>query len=176
MGGGWSVRVALLPGSPLDRLPLQQRAQLPFEVGDLLEVLVDAGEPEIGDLVDVPELPEDLDADLLRGDLRPLPTEPLLDPVDELLHLEVRDRPVLGGLEDAGRHLLPPERVARAVPLADDEPDVLDPLVGGEAPVAGIALAPTADRRSAVGGPGVHDPVVVGTAPRTSHEIDGHKI
>src|ERR671937_403513 len=113
MGGGRSVRVALLSASPLGRLPL--------EVGDLLEVLVDAGEPEVGDLVEVPELSEDLDADLLGADLRSLPAEPLLDPVDELLHLEVGDRAVLGGLEDAGRDLLPPERVARAVPLADDQ-------------------------------------------------------
>ena len=91
--------------------------------------------------------------DLLGGDLRAFPAQPLLDPIHELLHLELRDRPVLGGLQDPRRDLLPPERVPRVVPLADHEPDVLDPLVGGVAAAAGCALAPTADRRSAVGGP-----------------------
>ena len=43
--------------------------QLPFEVGGVLEVLVDAGEAHVGDRVQLAEGVEELDADLLALDL-----------------------------------------------------------------------------------------------------------
>ena len=66
---------SLSPGaSPIESWPargaavafLQQQAELALEVGDLLEVLVDAGESHVRDVVQLPEERQHLQPDLLR--------------------------------------------------------------------------------------------------------------
>src|SRR5918992_3018529 len=65
-----------LPGPSLGRNAfLQEQPQLPLEVGQLLEVLVHAGEPHVGDLVELRQLRQHLQADVLASDLGPLATD-----------------------------------------------------------------------------------------------------
>src|SRR5438477_11736635 len=95
---GWSVvlRRASSPGTGAAGLTLlQEQAQLPFEVRDLLEVLVDAGEPEVRHVVELPEGAERLQAHLLAGHERAAPAQLLLHARGELLHLLLGHRPVL---------------------------------------------------------------------------------
>src|SRR5207244_12001980 len=57
-------------GPALGRLALlQQQAELALEVRDLLEILVDAGEPHVGHLVELLELGQDLEPDVLARDV-----------------------------------------------------------------------------------------------------------
>src|SRR5438552_1413094 len=92
----------------LRQLPLlQQDAELAFEVRDRLEVLVDARESHVGNLVDLRETLEDLETDLLRSDLGTLAPQPFLDAIDDPLHLRLADGPVRGGLQDPRGHLVP---------------------------------------------------------------------
>src|SRR5438094_72574 len=54
------------------RFPLPgERPKLALEVRDALEVLVDAGEPHIGHVVQLPKFSENLQSHPFRGDLRP---------------------------------------------------------------------------------------------------------
>src|SRR6185295_3826133 len=75
----------------------------------------------------------------------------------------------LARLEQAAQQLLAAELLARAVVLDDHVGDVLDLLVGGEAPAAAQALAPAADGGTVAALPGVHHPVVVLGAEGTLH-------
>ena len=68
-----------------------------------------------------------------------------------------------------GLELLAVPGLARAVALDDHQAHILDALVGREPAAAGQALAPSADGAAAVGRPGIDHPVVVDTAPWTSH-------
>src|SRR4051794_36066489 len=76
-----------------------QCGDLGLEVGERLEAAVDAGEAEVGDLVEVLERAEDGEADLVRRDLR-LVADGLLDPLGELREGVLVDGAPLAGLAD----------------------------------------------------------------------------
>src|SRR4051812_48574527 len=57
-------------GGSLGGSGLGEQPRLPFEVTDVTEALVDAREPDVGDLVELAQPLEHGDADLLARDLR----------------------------------------------------------------------------------------------------------
>src|SRR5688572_28636490 len=143
---------------------LGEEARFPLEVARVLEALVDAGEAEVGNLVQGAQPLEDGDADLLAGELGALQPKGLLDLGRQRLELVGRDRPVLGGRPEPGHDFPPLE--GRPVPrtLGHHQGQLLQPLVGGEAPAARQALPPPPDGTTVLGEPRVdHFVVEVGT-------------
>src|SRR6185503_19561624 len=124
-----------------------ERVDLALQRLEVVEALVDAGEPDVGDLVELAELLHRERADARRRDLgRALRAELSLDLVGGLLGGVVGDRPAGQRLAESRRELLAIELLAGAVALDDHEPGGFDALVGREPGRAGRALAPAADR------------------------------
>ena len=133
-----------------------------------LEGAVDAGEPQVGHLVEL--------AQRRRGwpcptswagtSAQPLAAQRVLDLLAEAGQVVLGDRPALAGLADAGDRLVAGERLGRAGPLHHHELHLLD----GAEPLAALrAGAPPADRAAVVGDPAVEDPGVGVAAVRTVH-------
>src|SRR6478672_3590283 len=138
-----------------------------LEVVEGVEGLVDGGEAQVRDLVELAQRLEDGQADLVRVDLcAPLAADGLLDALGEEGEVVLGDRAALTGLADTDEHLGPAERLGGAGALDDAEAGRLD---GGEAAAALGALAPAPDARAVVGGAGVHDPRVGVAAERAVH-------
>src|SRR5690606_34294347 len=134
-------------------------------------LIVDAGEADVGDLIDRLEAIGDGPADLDRGHLAPTAAEqPLLDRGDDLLDLLGGNGAFVAGPFEPADDLLPVKGHAGAVVLDDDELGLeLDVLVGGEAFAAGQASAAAADGVALVDLAGVDDLVLVLLAKRTTH-------
>ena len=139
------------------------------EVVDALEALVDAGEPQVGDLVDHPEVLEHRQTHLLRRGLPALVTQLVLDLTGDDVELLLGHRTVLGGRPQPVDQLAPVERLAQARALDHDQRDLVDPLEGGVAVPAAGAFPAAPDGGPVLGHPRVHDPIVVGQAPGTTH-------
>ena len=121
-----------------------QRRDLGLEVGQALEGAVDAGEPQVGDLVELAEGLEDGQADLVGGDLGgAVGADGLLDPLGEQLQVVLGDGPALAGLADAADDLGPAERLGAAAALNPGQGGLLDrgePPAGLPAPKAPAAF------------------------------------
>src|SRR5690625_4698054 len=59
------VQLVAAPGVGLAAAPLPQRRDLGFEVGQALEIAIHAGEPEVGDLVEIAQRGQDRQPDLV---------------------------------------------------------------------------------------------------------------
>ena len=92
-----------------------------------------------------------------------------------LLQLARGDRPLFAGAQQAAQHLLPVEALAAAVFLHHHVGDLVDALVGGEAPVAALALPPPPDRVGLLALARVHHPILPETAIRTLHDYEDSK-
>src|SRR3954463_2249307 len=151
-------------------LPLLEAPQLALEVPQLLEVLVDAREPQIRDLVHLGEVAKNLESHVLGRNLGAATTEVLLHSVDERGELLLGDRPVRDRLPDARDDLHPVVGLVRARALHDCQSQGFHALHGREAPLARTTLPSPADRGSVVDGPGVDHPVVRLTTPGAPHQ------
>src|SRR6185295_16853766 len=89
--------------------------------------------------------------------------------VGDLLELFRRHRPLLAGAVEPGEQLLAAPLLAPAVVLDDHVGNVLDLLVGREAPAAHQALAPPPDHRAVAALARVDDAVVVFRAEGAVH-------
>src|SRR4051794_23136673 len=148
----------------------EQRVDLALQGFEIVEALVDAREPDVGDVVELAQLRHRQGADVRRRDLRgALGTQLGLDLVGRALGGIVRNRSARQRLAEAGGELFAVELLASAVTLDDDQPGRLDPLVGREAGRARHALAATADCRGIVEVAGVDDPGLAGSAMGTAH-------
>ena len=86
-------------GAPGAAGRLAQRGDLPLEVVQRVERPVDAGEPQVGHLVELAQRPEDRQADLVARHLGRAPgPDGLLDPLREQRDRVLVDRPALAGL------------------------------------------------------------------------------
>src|SRR3954469_6013711 len=107
---------------------------LSLEVGQALEGAVDAGEAQVGDLVELPQGLEDGQAHLVGGDLGgAIGADGLLDPLGEQLEVVLLDRPALTGLSDTADDLGPAERLGASAALHHGERGLFH---RGEAPAA----------------------------------------
>ena len=153
-GVGWRR-----PGSsPARRVALgAQEGDLGLEVVGGLEGPVDAGEPQVGDLVELAQRAEDGQADLVGGDLgAALAAQRVLDLLAEAGQVVLGDRPALAGLADAGDRLLAAERLGRAGALDHGQLHLLDggePLARSSGTGAGGG-SPCRRRRRGSRGPG----------------------
>src|SRR4051794_1479635 len=154
----------------LDRLRLvgqAERADGRLEVVERVEGLVDAGEAQVRDLIELPQLRQDGEADVVGLDLR------RSGRADRLLHLPgehrqvgVGDRAALAGLADAQHDLLPAERFGHAAALDHAQARGLG---GREAAAALRALTAAADGEPVVTRPRVDDTGVRVAAEGAEH-------
>src|SRR5688572_17202112 len=149
---------------------LLQLAHRALEVLDVLEALVDGGEPQVGDVVEQPQPLEHGQAEALARGLGALTTDLLLHLGGQRRDRALLDRAVGDGALDAGGELVAVERLALPRPLHDHQRDLLEPLVGRPPAAADEALAPAADRRAVLGQPRVDDLVVDSLAERAPHD------
>ena len=117
-----------------------------MDVGRGIEVLVDAGEAQVGDLVERAQPVEDGEADLGAAHLRTLEPHRIFDRDRDLLDLRRLDAAPLRGRRDAGDDLAPIEGFMPPVGLDDDQRYLVHPLERGEPVGAGEALATPANR------------------------------
>jgi hypothetical protein len=137
---------------------------------DALEVLVYRGEADIGDAVHLLQLLHHHLADGARADLALTAREdPLLDAVDRRVHVLGRHRALVQGAREAGADLLTIKGGAKAARLHDHRHRELDALVGGEALVAALALAPAPDAGAVLRYARVDHRGLVGLAVRALH-------
>src|SRR4051794_10499536 len=148
----------------------EQAVDFALERLEVLEALVDAGEPDVRDLVDATELLHGQRSDAGRRHLGdPSGTKLGLDGIGGLLRGAFRDRSARQRLTEAGHKPITIEFLPRPVTLHDDQPGGLDTLVGGEPHRTCCALAPAADRRRIVEVARVDDPRLPLTALRAAH-------
>src|SRR6478735_12200990 len=149
-----------------------ERVDLALQRLEVLEALVDAGEADVGDLVDAAELLHRQRADAGRRDLGDAGGTQLgFDGVGGGFGGPVRDGPAGQGFAETGNEPVAIELLAHAIALDDDEPGGFDPLIGREPHRAGGALAPASDGGGIVEIPRVDDAglplAALGAAHRT---------
>src|SRR3954462_4245786 len=178
-GGGRTASSSAAPGRRHIRLhagqqrgsggdvPLPQLGDLLLEVLERGEGAVDAGEAEVGHLVELPQRAQDCQPHLVAGHLRaPRGADGVLHLLGEQLQLVLVDRPALTRPSDTGDDLGPVERLAHPAALDDGEHRLLD---GGE-PAPALGARPTAARRRPlIGLPRVDDSAVGVVTERTAH-------
>lgn len=140
-----------------------------MEVGRSVEVLVDAGEAQVGDFVDDAELIEDGQTDVGAGDSRTEQSHRVLDDGGDGLEPLVGHVAPLRCCAQPADELLAVERFAPAVRLDHGQWRVIDTFERREALRAGETLTATADRRALFGDARVDDLGVIGTADGTEH-------
>src|ERR1035437_10047362 len=158
-----SGEAAVVPGGV-------QAVDLALQVGQVLERLVDAGEADIGDLVEPTQALHCQRADPLRGHLGDTGRAQLdLDRIGGLLGRLIGDGPPREGLAQAAGQLVPVELLATTVALDHDQAGSLGPLVGGEAHAARGTLAPAPDRGGVIEVTRVDDTRLAVAALWTAH-------
>src|SRR6185437_1808966 len=113
---------------------------LGLEVLDARERAIDAGEAQVGHLVQFAQRTEDRESHLVARDLGAAGgPDRVLDPLGEQREVVVADRPALAGATDAGDDLVPAERFGDTAALDHRESGFLD---GRETPAALLAGPP----------------------------------
>src|SRR5579883_1561903 len=151
---------------------VEEGLQVVEDLGHVLERLVERRVADVGDLVDLPELPHDDVPNEVARDLTVVDLADLaLDRVRHLLEALGRDALDLGaGDLQALEDLLPVEGLARVVALDDAERALLHALVSREATLAREALAATPDHEALRRLAGVEDlRALLVLAERTAH-------
>src|SRR4051794_22211226 len=104
-------KLPLASGPALRRRGLLELHELPLEVPDVLEALVDRRKAQVRDRVERSQVLEDRETQELAVDLAPLGPDPLVDVVGDGLGGAVGDRPPGDRPLDAGEELLPVVRL-----------------------------------------------------------------
>ena len=160
--------------------PGKSRASVPFaafqvadqvlEILGLAEILVDAGEAHIGDLVEAGQRLHHQFADHRGGDLVLAHAfQAAHDAGDHAVHPLGLDRALAQRMRDRAFQLVALEGLAAVVLLDDDQLAQLHALEGGEAAAAGRAMAAAADGRIVLAGTAVLHLAVVMSAERAAH-------
>ena len=154
---------------------LAQQLDLAVEVGRRVEVLVDAGETEVGDLVECAQVVEHQQPDLGARRLGATEAHGVLDRVGDALDLLERDRrdPWWRRARPAD-DLGPLERLDATMGLDHGERHLVDALERGEAVLAVRAPSAATHRRTFGGQARVDDLGVVGVAQRAVHLASVH--
>src|SRR5215469_654262 len=146
-----------------------QSCNLVLEVGERLEAPVHRGEPQVCDLIEVPERAEDGKANLMRGNLAAAPApDRVLYLLREQRQLIFADGPALACAPNTADDLVPVERLGDAASLGNGQDHR---LLSGEAATTGGTRPPTADRGAIITGPAVDDAAVRMPGVRAIHAI-----
>src|SRR5881296_57147 len=164
-----SKQAGLVLGLSLSPLA-KQSLDLIHELRDVFELPVHGRETHIRDLIELVELGHDLLAHHATRDLGLAPLlDTLLDAVRDGLQRRHADGTFLTGLFQAGQHFGPVEGLPPPVFFDDHGENFLNPLVGGEPPLATQALPAPADGLAFFRHPRVHDLVFNVATKRASH-------
>src|SRR5579875_2707367 len=143
----------------------EEQADFPGEIVGTLEPVVDAREPEVGDVVELAQVIEHGDADLFGRDLASGREEKPFDVARECIDRGISHRPVLARGSHPGGDLVSAKRLVLTGTLHHNKPGARTALEGREAVSTAQALAPSPDRGPLGNLPGVDDAVLeVGTA------------
>src|SRR4051812_11049546 len=151
--------------------PIADRAGNFREIARLAEVLVDAGEANVGDVIERLEAIHHGLADLACIDLIPAGFELALDRGDEPVEALGRNIALAAGDREGPGQLLAVERLALAVLLDHRQVAQLDALKGRETRAAGFALAPPANRCAILARPAVFHLAVFVRAEWAAHPL-----
>src|SRR6266511_3559030 len=150
--------------------PPEQVLELAEELVHVLEFPIHRSEPDVGDLVELPEVINDVCADVVRRHFSFLGVvEKGLDFIDDRVELRRSDGPLFAGLHEASAELLPIEILPPTVLLDDHVRDFLDRLIRRETAAARFAFPAAADHFSLAALARVHDAIVHRAAERTLH-------
>ena len=137
---------------------LQQLVQLIHKGTDVLELTVDGGEADIGDLVHILQFFHDQLTDFGRGDLAlHLILESLLNVIGDFFQCSHGNRALLTGLQHTAQQLALIKGLTVSVTLDDHQRQTFHGLIGGEALVALQTLTAAANAAALLGGTGVYD-------------------
>lgn len=149
---------------------LSQRFQFVHELVDVLELPIDGGKSDIGDLVQLVQLlhdffPHDPTFNLRFAHL----LNPFFYPIGDGFDSPGADRPLFARFLHSGEDLGAVERLASAVFFHDDGQNFLDAFVGGVAAFTAKTLAPAADDLAFLGHARIDDFVFEFITERTFH-------
>jgi hypothetical protein len=139
------------------------------EIARLAEVLVDAGEADVGDMIERFQPVHHRLSDLGRRHLVPARFQLSLDRGDQPLSSIRSDVALATGDRNRPFELAAVERLALTVLFDDGKVAQLDSLEGRKAGSASLALAPPADRRAVFRGPAILHLARFVRAERTAH-------
>lgn len=129
----------------------EHRLQFVHKIVYVLELAIDAGKADIGDLIYQPQMLHDDLADLVGGDFR---IEAVVDfPFDnfnECPDLIVADRAFPAGFFQSGTYFFRVKRFATAILLDDFDVGLFDVLIRREASLAIQTLPSTTDGKAVV--------------------------
>ena len=165
--GGFSSTLTRSSVFSLQGAAPHQPVNLGSDFAQIVEIEIDAGESDIGNLIDIRQLIQHQIADHFARDLCPSQAlNSVFDEVGNALHALAADRAFDRGDADAGEQLLSVERLPMAIPFGDEQTG-RNMLIGREALLAIQALATTADGLSSIAG--VDHLVLVVSAMGTLH-------
>ncbi len=154
--------------APLGSGRLLQLPDLAFEVREILEALVDRGEPQVRNRIEPTQALEDRHADAIAGNLAARGAHLLLDVGDDGVDRRFVEAATRRAF-DTGADLRAIERLGEPRALAHEHRDFLDPFVRGVAAATRETFTPAADRDRVLDESRIDDLVVVRAAVRTTH-------
>ena len=155
---------------------LQDRLQFVHEIVHVLEVAIDAGEPHIGDLVEIFEVFHDQFAQRARFDFGlEIGIDVAFDIGHQAIDLFVADRPLPAGAFQPAADLVAEKRLPAPVLLDDFNRHFIRAFVRGVTASALQAVPPTANGEAVVGYSGIDHSVIVFSTKWASHAIETSK-
>ena len=142
------------------------------ELSHVFKLAIDRSIADVGDVIEVLQLPHDLGADDLGGNFA---MSFLFELVGDRIHGELDlvhgHRPLFTGLQKSGQKLFAGEGLASPIALHDMQLFPLDGLVGGEAKGTLEALAASADGMTIPGFARVDDAILGASAFGAAHRV-----
>jgi hypothetical protein len=167
---GMSVLLILALRQFLSSRFRQHGLDLIDKIAGVFELAINAGETNVGHLVEFAEPPHHQFAQLTAGDLRlEFRFQFVFHRGDDRFELSVADGPFPTRGFQPAFDFLAVKRLPRAIFFDDFDGCNLDPLISGKPPLASHALPPPADGIAIFTRPGVEHAIVVFVAKRAFH-------
>lgn len=123
-----------------------QHFEFIHELVDVLELAIDRGKPDIGDLIDIVQFPHHLFPDGIAGQLRLAHfLYPFFDAIRDRFDRRDADRPFFTGFRNTRQNLQAIERLPAAVFFHDHRQTFFHAFVGRVSAFAGEAFTPAAN-------------------------------
>ncbi len=150
----------------------EEGSEFVHELADVLEAAVDAGETDVGDLVEAPKRLDHHLADFFRRHFPDLTAgDGAFNRVDDPDEIGTGYGPLLAGPEQAVEEFFPVEELSAAVAFDDGDRDLVDPFVGREPAGAAGTLPAPPDLVTFADVPGIENPGFRAAAEGTLHGL-----